>query len=133
MISYIILKEYYEKNNKINIFNEFIETEIEYIINQTDYDREMALNKLKEFNMDKEQIIVEYLGINKNTTITTNPKLTTNQKLFSQFRTFLDEASTKYYTNKDVDNYINNNIINSNSIITDVSSVDVSRADVSNN
>lgn len=126
MISYIILKEYYEKNNKINIFNEFIETEIEYIINQTDYDREMALNKLKEFNMDKEQIIVEYLGINKNTTITTNPKLTTNQKLFSQFRTFLDEASTKYYTNKDVDNYINNNIINSNSIITDVSSADVS-------
>ena len=117
MIEYDTLKEYYEKNNKIDIFNTYIEKEIEYITKQTDYTDELALNKLKEFKMDKEKIIMEYLGIinNNNNNNNNNRTTTTNQEMFNQFRIFLDNASEKYYKEKELNNYIKNNILNDTS------------------
>lgn len=115
MIDYNTLKEYYTKNNKLDIFNEYIEKEINYILNQTDYTRDIALDKLKEFKMDKEKIIMEYMGIDINIK-NNNRKLTTNEELFNQFRIFLDNASENYYKEKELKDYINNQIIIDSSI-----------------
>jgi len=110
-MDYNTLKEYYEKNNKLDIFHDYIEKEIDYILNQTDYTREIALEKIKEFKMNKEQIIMDYLGINDNNNDNNNNNKTTNQEMFNQFRIFLDNAADNYYKEKNLKEYINNNIL----------------------
>jgi hypothetical protein len=95
MSEYEKIKETYIKNNKIDEYNKFIKNEINYIKRQTDYTYEFALQKLQEFDMDKELILKEFIGID--VVHPNDTYKTTNQKMFSEFRNFLDDASNIYY------------------------------------
>ena len=68
----------------------------EFLMRQTDYTREIALEKLIQYDMKTDIIIREWMGI----PTTKQPASTgrsNNQKVFDEFRTFLDDAATKYY------------------------------------
>jgi len=98
-----IIKEYkkydIDKNNKKEIkieevpINDIDESLISIIINQTNYDKETAIEKLKKWNNNHINVIKEYMNpnfyINKN-----KKKQTNNQKIFSEIRNFMD--SIKY-------------------------------------
>ena len=51
-------------SNKTNLTNEQ-EEHIQIIIRQTDYDYEVSKSKLIEFNFDYENVIKDFIGINK--------------------------------------------------------------------
>tara|TARA_Y100000389_G_scaffold193547_1_gene222428 strand:- start:309 stop:716 length:408 start_codon:yes stop_codon:yes gene_type:complete len=119
MNEYEKLKEIYVRNDNIDEFNIFIENEINYIKRQTDYTDEIALNKLKQFDMNKELILKDFIGIEFTKQNKTTNK-TTNQKMFNEFRSFLDDASNIYYEKKKNDEKNENQIIdekNENQII----------------
>tara|TARA_Y100000389_G_C17268498_1_gene416697 strand:- start:290 stop:754 length:465 start_codon:yes stop_codon:yes gene_type:complete len=79
--------------NYKKIIREYQENElIEIVMRQTDYDRENAYLKLKEFNGDYEKVIKNYLGIqNKDNNDEISDK-TTNQKIFNHIRDFMDNS-----------------------------------------
>ena len=73
----------------------------EYVMRQTDYTEDDANKKLVQHNMDVEIIIKEWMGINiKTDTYKTHSNRSNNQKIFDEFRNFLDDASTNYYSTK---------------------------------
>ena len=79
--------------NYKKIIREYQENElIEIVMRQTDYDRENAYLKLKEFNGDYEKVIKNYLGIqNKDNNDEISDK-STNQKIFNHIRDFMDNS-----------------------------------------
>jgi hypothetical protein len=68
----------------------------DYVMRQTDYTEEYAIKKLTQHDMDVEIIIKEWMGINNKK----NCNRSNNQKIFDEFRKFLDDASTNYYSTK---------------------------------
>ena len=64
---------------------------------QTDYDKEKALEKLKQHNMVALDVVKEYMGIPLKRE---RKKVSTNQAVFREFRTFLDEACSNYNKKK---------------------------------
>tara|TARA_Y100001970_G_scaffold116497_1_gene144973 strand:+ start:648 stop:1118 length:471 start_codon:yes stop_codon:yes gene_type:complete len=87
-------------NKKVE--NEFIKI----IMNQTNYDENLAKQKLKEWDNNFVNVIKEYLNpkFNKKKE---EPKLSTNQKVFSSIRKFMDTASNNYERKKQYREYIN--------------------------
>ena len=89
----------YEINKKKEIkIEEIIEKNIDektisLILNQTNYDKKTAIEKLKKWDNNHFNVIKEYLNpnfqVNK-----IEKKKTNNQKIFSQIRNFMD--SIKY-------------------------------------
>lgn len=75
-----------------------INTACEFLMRQTDYTREKALEKLIQYDMKTDIIIREWMGI----PVSKQATRSNNQKVFDEFRTFLDDAATKYYKNKSV-------------------------------
>ncbi len=65
----------------------------EIIIRQTDYDKNMAEEKLKEHNNNVKEIIREYMGVNQSEK---EAKSTINQEIYSQIRHLMDTASKNY-------------------------------------
>ena len=69
----------------------------DHLMRQTDYTREIAMEKLVQFDMKTDVIIREWMGI----PVSAPPVIrTNNQKVFDEFRAFLDDASSKYYSTK---------------------------------
>lgn len=98
MSKYDIIKEMYEKNNKLDEFNKTIENSCNVIQRQTDYSYDKSFEKLKEHDLSVTNVIKEYMGIsiqNKD-----NKNKSTNQMMFDEFRNFLNEASHRFYKNK---------------------------------
>lgn len=56
------------------------------IISQTDYSREIAIEKLKEFDYDYMKVIRDYLGTNNKNN---NNNKSLNQQIYSQIRNHL--------------------------------------------
>lgn len=100
MTSYEELKQLFEKENKLDLFEKKVDETCLVVIRQTDYDKEKALEKLKEHNMVTLDVIKEYMGIPLKREMR---KVTTNQAIFREFRTFLDEACCNYNKQKEME------------------------------
>ena len=99
MPTYEEVRERFERENKMNIFEQAVEDACQKIMRQTDYDKDVSLEKLKEHDLDIIEIVREWMGVpTKKET-----KRTTNQMVFAEFRSFLDEAANKYYKKKEAE------------------------------
>ena len=76
---------------------------VDVVMRQTDYDREKSQIKLKEHNFDVQKTIREYMNPQKQIEPTEEKKLSTNQIVYKEFRTMLDDASTKYRIEKEME------------------------------
>ena len=68
------------------------------VMRQTDYTRDIAMEKLVQHDMKIDVVIREWMGIpasKREPVIRSN-----NQKIFDEFRIFLDEASARHYSTK---------------------------------
>jgi hypothetical protein len=98
MTSYEEVKNLYESNNKLELFEKKVKESCNVIMRQTDYDYDTSHEKLKLHNLSATSVIKEYMGIPEK-------KLhdkTTNQKMFGEFRKFLDDASKNYYEQREL-------------------------------
>lgn len=76
------------------------ETEIiNLVIRQTNYDKETAIEKIKEHNKDYLAVIKEYILQDKKEKKTETNK-STNQKIMSEIRTFMDDVNNQYEKRK---------------------------------
>jgi hypothetical protein len=77
----------------------FEEKTINLVISQTNYDRDISIQKLEFWNGDYIKVIKEYLNPNfqkKND----KKKLTTNQQIMTSIRTFMDDVQRGYNERK---------------------------------
>jgi hypothetical protein len=82
------------------IDNSEIENKIQLIIRQTNYDTEIALNKLKQFNYDHISVIKDFMGI----PIHKQEKIkSVNQEIYRQIRYKLNDSLNTYNKNNPVD------------------------------
>ena len=99
MPTYEEVRERFERENRMNIFEQAVEDACQKIMRQTDYDKDVSLQKLKDHNLDIIEIVREWMGVpTKKET-----KRTTNQMVFDEFRSFLDDAANKYYKKKEAE------------------------------
>ena len=74
---------------------------IALVCRQTNYSKEIAESKLKEFNYDSMKVIREYLGVDvkpKNNEKVID-KSQINQEMYKQFRSKLEIKSSNQFTN----------------------------------
>ena len=69
---------------------------ISIVVRQTDYDKDNALEKLKEFNFDPIEVIRNYMNPTKKVFYKKSAPETTNQKMYKEIRTMLDSANAAY-------------------------------------
>jgi len=76
------------------IETDLIDEKVEKIMRQTDYTKEIALEKLKEYGFDEMRTIKAYLGIpeKKNN----NQIKSVNQEIYKQMRYKLDSSMRDY-------------------------------------
>lgn len=67
---------------------------------QTDYDEEKAMTKLVEHDLNVMAVVREFLGVVEKQEVDNR---TTNQKVFGEFRKFLDDASAKFYRERELE------------------------------
>ena len=72
---------------------------INLVIRQTNYDKETAIEKIKEHNNDYLAVIKEYILQDKKQQKTETNK-STNQKIMSEIRTFMDDVNNQYEKRK---------------------------------
>lgn len=99
MTSYDELKELFEKRDKLDLFEKKVDETCLVVMRQTDYDKEKALEKLKEHNMVALDVVKEYMGVPLKRE---KKAVTTNQAVFREFRTFLDDACNNYQRQKEM-------------------------------
>jgi hypothetical protein len=80
-----------------NVVAESNETQIDLILRQTDYTREIVLEKLAKHENDTMKVIREFMGI---TTKPMEKKISVNQQVFKEIRSMMDDASKTYIKNK---------------------------------
>jgi hypothetical protein len=98
MPTYEEIKERFEKEDKLEFFEQGINDACEKIMRQTDYSREVSFEKLKEHNMDIMAVVRDWMGV----VSIKKPERTSNQMVFDEFRSFLDDASSSYYKKKEL-------------------------------
>ena len=91
--------------NYNKIIREHQENEIiEIVMRQTNYDRENAYMKLREYHGDHEKVIKNYLGVKDAKDDDKFSDKSTNQKIFNHIRDFMDnskiEKDKQDYNNK---------------------------------
>ena len=79
----------------------FDEKIINLVISQTNYDRDIALKKLKHWNGDYVKVIKEYLNPNFQEE-KKKGNLTTNQQIMSSIRGFMDDVYKGYELRKKI-------------------------------
>ena len=99
MSSYDEIRDRYEKQGALKFFEQGIDDACNKIMRQTDYNRIVALEKLKDHNMDIMSVVREWMGVES---IQKNDR-TSNQMVFDEFRSFLDGASRNYYKKKELE------------------------------
>ena len=84
---------------------------IKLVKNQTDYDEETIIKKLKEYNGNYIFIIKEYLNPDFKNKKKEEENLSTNQQMMKGYRDFLDNAYNQYQKRKkiqeQVEKYLN--------------------------
>jgi hypothetical protein len=96
-----------ENNNDTdNTFSTKQEQIIGLVVRQTDYEKDYIINFLIDNNWDYVKLIKQYLDLQTTFISSTNEKVNTNQAVIKEMRTFLDEASSKYYRNKEIQEII---------------------------
>lgn len=96
MPKYCDMKTAYIKQGKEKEFDMTIDSVCEYLMRQTDYDYKTSLQKLIQHDMNTIDVIREWVGVPINNPSKPSGR-SNNQLVFDEFRTFLDEASIKYY------------------------------------
>jgi hypothetical protein len=81
--------------------NEKIDEQIYIIMRQTDYNFEMAKEKLKEYKYDHLKVIKSFLGIKDKPVSVVNSK---NQEIYKQIRHKLDSSMREYNERKENEN-----------------------------
>lgn len=66
------------------------------VMRQTDYDDTQAMDKLKEHNNDVMAIVREFMGGTKIKKDSDTENKSVNQKIYSEIRTFMDNAAASY-------------------------------------
>jgi len=99
MFSYDEIRDRYEKQGGLEFFEQGINDACNKIMRQTDYNRVVALEKLKEHHMDIMSVVREWIGVES---IQNNDR-SSNQMVFDEFRSFLDGASKNYYKKKELE------------------------------
>ncbi len=72
---------------------------VKLIMSQTNYDRDLALQKLEEWDNNYINVIKEYLNPNFQKK-KEKKKLSNNQKIITSIRNFMDKASINYEKKK---------------------------------
>lgn len=99
MTSYDEIRSRYVKQGTLKLFEQGVDDACKRIMRQTDYNRDVALEKLKEHNMDIISIVREWMGVES----IPSKDRSSNQMVFDEFRTFLDGASRNYYKKKELE------------------------------
>ena len=99
MTSYDDIRDRYVKQGALEFFEQGIDDACNKIMRQTDYDRDVALEKLKEHNMDIISVVREWMGVES----IQKKDRSSNQMVFDEFRSFLDGASRNYYKKKELE------------------------------
>lgn len=73
---------------------------IQVVMRQTNYDEEKCIEKLKHFNYNVNETILDYMKPSKSSTSNNSNGKSGNQMMYSEFRKFLDEASLNYERGK---------------------------------
>jgi hypothetical protein len=76
------------------IETDLIDEKVEKIMRQTDYNKETAIEKLKEYNFDELRTIKAYLGIPEKKS--DNQIKSVNQEIYKQMRYKLDSSMRDY-------------------------------------
>ena len=101
MESYSELRRKWETEGKLPEFEERMTNLQNVVMRQTDYSAEMARSKLEEHDLDVQKIVREYMGLDdKKAEADTR---STHQKVYSEFRSFLDDAAGSYYRKKEAE------------------------------
>ncbi len=100
------LRAPWEKKGQAERFDSKVDELIQVVCRQTDYDNEMAKAKLVEHALDLQAVVREYMGLGEKKP--EEKKTSTNQMVFKEFRTFLDDAASKYYKRKESEQMRNN-------------------------
>ena len=100
MTKYDDIRALFESRNQLDRFENSIKESCGVIMRQTDYDEETAMAKLIEYDLNVMAVVKEYLGVVDKIQIDNR---TTNQKVFGEFRKFLDDASTKFYQQRELE------------------------------
>ena len=99
MSSYDEIHDRYEKQGALKFFEQGIDDACNKIMRQTDYNRIVALEKLKYHNMDIMSVVREWMGVES----IQKKDRSSNQMVFDEFRSFLDDASRDYYKKKELE------------------------------
>ena len=75
--------------------------QINMIMRQTDYTKEISEQKLKEHNNDIMSVMREYMGPSKISTKPASSKFSVNQQIFKEIRGMMDDASKTYQNKKE--------------------------------
>jgi len=81
-----------QKNNQKN------NQEIDIVLRQTNYTKEVAIQKLKEHNNNTINVIKEYMGVKP--TEKKTPLKSFNQEIYKQIRIKLDSSMDEYRANQ---------------------------------
>ena len=100
MSKYEELKELFEKQDKLELFEKKVEETCLVVMRQTDYTKDEALEKLKLHDMVALTVVKEWMGIPLEKQ---KKNVTANQAVFREFRTFLDEACGNYYAKREME------------------------------
>jgi hypothetical protein len=73
---------------------DLIDDKVQKIMRQTDYNKEIALEKLKEYNFDEIATIKAYLGVPEKKTSSNIKSI--NQEIYKQLRNKLDSSMRDY-------------------------------------
>ena len=73
---------------------DLIDEKVEKVMRQTDYSKEIAIEKLKEYGFDEVSTIKAYLGIPEKKSV--NEVKSVNQEIYKQLRYKLDNSMRDY-------------------------------------
>ena len=65
---------------------------VDIVMRQTDYSKEISLQKLQENNYEPMRVIREYITNGVTVKVKTKEKLTTNQQVYKEMRKMLDDV-----------------------------------------
>jgi len=99
MAKYDEIHDRYEKQGALDFFEQGIDDACNRIMRQTDYSRDVALDKIKEHNMDIMSVVREWMGVES----IQKKERSSNQMVFDEFRSFLDDASINHYKKKELE------------------------------
>lgn len=94
-------------NNNVEAGNIRFNAMIDLIQRQTDYNKEMAIEKLKKWNGNYLNAIKEWINPDFNEKKETTSK-SKNQMIFGEIRNFMDTANRQYLQRKKRSKYIEN-------------------------